>query len=79
MGISGIIRRWVGWGLIALVVAYQLALRPLLVGACRFEPSCSEYAIEAIRRHGPLRGGWMAAVRIWRCRPGSVGGYDPVA
>lgn len=79
MGLGGMIRRGLAWGLIALVVSYQLVLRPLLVGACRFEPSCSEFAIEAIRRHGPWRGGWMAAGRIWRCRPGSVGGYDPVA
>lgn len=75
---QGLVYRFLGWGLIALVVAYQLVLRPLLVGACRFEPSCSEYAIEAIRRHGPWRGGRMAAGRIGRCRPGRVGGYDPV-
>ncbi len=79
MGPGGVIRRGLGLGLIAIVVAYQLALRPLLVGACRFHPSCSEYAIEAIRRHGPWRGGRMAAARIWRCKPGSPGGYDPVA
>lgn len=74
----GVHLRVLGWLLIAVVVAYQLVLRPLLVGACRFEPSCSEYAIEAIRRHGPWRGGRMAAARIGRCRPGRMGGYDPV-
>lgn len=58
--------------------AYQFALSPFLGSACRFAPSCSEYAIEAVRRHGPLQGSWMGARRIARCHPFHPGGLDPV-
>jgi putative membrane protein insertion efficiency factor len=65
--------------LLALAVrAYQLVLRPLLPAACRFEPSCSAYAIEALRTHGAFRGLWLAAWRIARCNPWGRCGYDPV-
>ena len=57
---------------------YQLLLSPMIGPACRYEPSCSRYAHEAIERHGPLRGSWRALRRLGRCRPGSAGGYDPV-
>lgn len=63
---------------ITMIRAYQFAVRPLLVGGCRFVPTCSEYAAEAIHRHGPWRGGWLGLKRIFRCRPGSAGGFDPV-
>jgi putative membrane protein insertion efficiency factor len=74
----GWLSRAAGGVLIAFVLAYQIVLRPLLVGACKFHPSCSAYAIEAIRRHGPLRGGRLAIGRLLRCRPGTMGGFDPV-
>lgn len=64
--------------LILLVRAYQVSLGPLLPATCRYTPSCSAYAIEALQRHGALRGGWMAARRIGRCHPFRPGGYDPV-
>src|SRR5919204_6246998 len=64
--------------LIALVRAYQLAISPLLPPACRYYPSCSAYAIEALERHGALRGGWLALRRVGRCHPFRPGGYDPV-
>lgn len=62
----------------ALVRAYQLLISPLLGPRCRFYPSCSNYAIEALHRHGAVRGSWLAARRISRCHPLSEGGVDPV-
>jgi putative membrane protein insertion efficiency factor len=64
--------------LLALVRGYQLLLRPLLGANCRFFPSCSDYAKEAIERHGGGRGVLLAARRICRCHPYHPGGYDPV-
>ncbi len=57
---------------------YQLILSPLLPPACRFAPSCSAYAVEAIEKHGVLRGGILAAKRLGRCHPFHPGGFDPV-
>ena len=64
--------------LIALVRFYRYAISPMLGRNCRFHPTCSEYAIEALERHGALRGGWMAAKRVGRCHPFNSGGYEPV-
>lgn len=64
--------------LIALLRFYRYAISPLLGRNCRFHPTCSAYAIEAIQRHGALRGGWLAARRVGRCHPFNPGGYDPV-
>ncbi len=61
-----------------LIRLYQCTLSPLIGPACRFEPSCSQYAIEAIRRFGVARGCWLAVCRIGRCHPWHSGGYDPV-
>ena len=63
---------------IALVRIYQLLISPFLGPACRFEPSCSRYAIEAIECHGVLRGGRLAARRLARCHPLGSSGFDPV-
>ena len=63
---------------IALVRAYQLTLSPWFGGACRFTPSCSHYAIEAIERHGLRYGGWLALRRLARCHPFGSFGTDPV-
>jgi len=60
------------------VVAYQWTLRPILGCNCRFHPSCSDYALEALTSHGAIRGTLMSAGRILRCNPWNPGGYDPV-
>ena len=64
--------------LIVLIRGYQLLLSPLLGNHCRFYPSCSQYAREAIERHDALRGGWLAIRRVLRCHPWHPGGVDPV-
>jgi len=64
--------------LLALVRAYQYLIRPMLGSNCRFYPSCSDYAREAIERHGALRGTWLAVRRVARCHPYHPGGFDPV-
>ena len=61
-----------------LIRAYQLGISPLLGAHCRFYPSCSQYALEAVSTHGSLRGGWLAIRRLARCHPFHDGGYDPV-
>lgn len=82
-------RSWTrtAWGLLARLLvaaltlpirAYQLVVSPLLGPRCRFYPSCSSYAIEAIRHHGPFRGTWLAGRRLIRCHPWNPGGLDPV-
>jgi hypothetical protein len=57
---------------------YKWAISPMFPPACRFVPTCSEYAMEAVERYGVLRGGWMAMARLLRCHPFSRGGHDPV-
>jgi putative membrane protein insertion efficiency factor len=66
------------WPLLLLVWIYRNAISPLLGANCRFEPSCSAYAEEALKRHGGLRGGWLTLRRISRCHPWGGSGYDPV-
>lgn len=79
--IAGETRRRRGIGassLIFLIYLYKLVLSPFLGGACKFHPSCSNYAQEAVERWGARRGGWLAVKRLGRCRPFVSGGYDPV-
>ena len=68
----------VRWLLIAFVRGYQVVLSPLLPAACRYYPSCSAYAVEALEKHGAWRGSWLAVKRIARCHPFRAGGYDHV-
>ena len=70
--------RAVGQLLILPIRFYQGAISPMLPPSCRFTPTCSQYAVEAIRRHGPAKGGWLALRRILRCHPWGGSGYDPV-
>ncbi len=64
--------------MILLIRAYRLFFSPWIGQQCRFHPTCSAYAIEAIRRHGAVRGAWLAAKRLGRCHPWHEGGIDPV-
>lgn len=64
--------------LLLLLRLYKILLSPLLGPACRYVPSCSEYAAEAIKKHGPLKGFWLALKRLLSCHPWGGSGYDPV-
>ena len=70
--------RLLAWPLLLLVQIYRYAISPLLGRNCRFEPSCSEYTVEALKSHGAFRGSLLAARRIARCHPFGGSGYDPV-
>ena len=75
--VSGL--EWLGSAaLITLISGYRAVVAPLLVGTCRFTPSCSHYAEEAVRRFGPLQGGRLAVKRLLKCHPLGAGGWDPV-
>jgi len=63
---------------LGLIRIYQYAISPMLGANCRFTPTCSQYGIEAIRKFGPFKGGWMALKRIGRCHPWGAHGHDPV-
>ena len=64
--------------IILLIKFYQLCISPLKPPTCRFTPTCSQYALEAFRKHGPLKGFWLSLKRILRCNPWGGSGYDPV-
>ena len=64
--------------LLAAVRGYQLLASPLFAGSCRYEPSCSHYMADAVRRHGAIRGGWLGIRRLARCHPFGSHGFDPV-
>ena len=64
--------------LLALIRGYQYAISPLLGRNCRYFPTCSEYAAEAVTKYGAIRGGWLGVKRVCRCHPWHPGGYDPV-
>lgn len=64
--------------LLVVVRLYQWTLSPMMGGQCRYWPTCSHYAVDALRTYGGIRGGWMTVTRLLRCHPFSKGGYDPV-
>lgn len=66
------------WPLLALVWLYRVLISPWLGNNCRYEPTCSKFALEALREHGAFHGTWLAAKRIGRCHPWGGSGYDPV-
>jgi uncharacterized protein len=79
--VIGALRALASWprrGLVALVLGYRWLLKPWLGNACRFEPTCSAYALHALERHGALGGSVLAAGRLLRCHPWCAGGLDPV-
>jgi len=66
------------WGVLAFIRIYQLCVSPHIGSRCRYSPTCSRYAYQAVSKYGPFRGGFMAMRRLLRCHPWSPGGYDPV-
>ncbi len=74
----GTCRRALVGMIVLLLRGYQLLLSPVLPATCRYLPTCSDYAAQAVARHGPLRGCWLAARRVARCHPWGDAGYDPV-
>ena len=75
---GGLFGKLFGKILIGVITLYRLFVSPLLGSKCRFQPSCSDYGIEAITRHGALKGGWLTVRRISKCHPWGASGYDPV-
>lgn len=75
---QGALGRMFAWPLLGLVWLYRLLLSPWLGQHCRYTPSCSQYALDALRMHGAFRGTWLLAKRIGRCHPWGGSGYDPV-
>lgn len=71
-------RRILSFPFICLIRFYQTCISPITPPSCRYTPTCSQYALEAIRRYGPLKGTWLAVKRISRCHPWGGSGYDPV-
>ncbi len=76
--LTRLLNRFLTLLLILPVRLYQLFISPLLPPSCRFVPSCSQYALDALRKHGPFKGLWLALRRICRCHPWGGSGYDPV-
>jgi putative membrane protein insertion efficiency factor len=66
------------WAVLKLIRGYQKVISPVMPPVCRYEPTCSRYAYEAVERHGALRGSWLAVRRLVRCNPWGGRGYDPV-
>jgi uncharacterized protein len=76
--VTTFLSRAVRWVLTLLIRGYQIVISPHIGSCCRFEPSCSQYFIEALREHGVLRGSLLGVKRILRCHPFGASGYDPV-
>jgi putative membrane protein insertion efficiency factor len=73
-----ILKKILAFPLVAIIYFYKYAISPLTPASCRHFPTCSEYSVQALKRHGPLRGSWLSITRISRCHPWGTGGIDPV-
>lgn len=73
-----LIEQLIAWILLVLIKLYQLLISPLLGSNCRFTPTCSQYGVEAIKKYGPFKGGWLTLKRIGKCHPWGKHGHDPV-
>ncbi len=71
-------KKILGYIFIGIIRLYQYAISPLLMSSCRYSPSCSVYGVEAIKKHGPFKGGWLTIKRVLSCNPWGGSGYDPV-
>lgn len=78
MKIADIVKKGLVWILLLPVYFYKYAISPLKPATCRHTPTCSEYAVQALKIHGPFKGFWLSARRISRCHPWGTHGYDPV-
>ncbi len=76
--VVNLIKAGIGAVFIALIKAYQYLLSPLLGASCRYTPTCSQYGLEAVKKYGPFKGGWLTLKRIGRCNPWGGHGHDPV-
>ena len=72
------LKQWFVYPFVLLVRFYQVAISPLTPAACRFEPTCSTYTIQALQKHGLFKGGWLEIKRIFSCHPWGRSGYDPL-
>jgi putative membrane protein insertion efficiency factor len=73
-----VVKKWLSYPLIGLVKFYQHFISPLTPATCRYTPTCSQYSLEALRKHGAFKGGWLSIKRIASCNPWGGSGYDPV-
>jgi len=73
-----VLKKALGLLFLGLIRFYQGAISPMTQASCRYTPTCSQYAVEAIQKYGPLKGGWLAVKRLARCHPWGGHGYDPV-
>ena len=72
------LKKWLSYPLIGLVKFYQNFISPFTPSVCRYSPTCSQYTLEALQKHGPFKGTWLGLKRIARCQPWGGSGYDPV-
>ncbi|HVW96995.1 MAG TPA: membrane protein insertion efficiency factor YidD [Mucilaginibacter sp.] len=76
--IADILKLLTGWIFVVIIKIYQYFISPLTGASCRYTPTCSQYGVEAIRKYGPFKGGWLTLKRLVRCHPWGGHGHDPV-